>query len=172
MIEDKFLFMIAGLLFIPFLPLLLAISFGTLTKEWRVASQGAMAFALGIALLFAGGVIVALLTNHPMSYNESNSLIASFLISLIIGVAATLAIGDDVGKREIIALAASAQIAIVPVWLGITFIKGYPSMTSSAATERALTFLVNVISVIAGSLFTFLVLKIKRDVVHRFQMDW
>jgi hypothetical protein len=50
----------------------------------------------------------------------------NFFISLVIGVAATLAIGDDAGKPEIIAPAARAQIAIVPIWLGISLIIRIP----------------------------------------------
>jgi hypothetical protein len=45
-------------------------------------------------------------------------------------------------------------------------------MTSSADAERALTFLVNVISVIVGSLCTFVMLKIKSNIVHRFISNW
>ena len=161
MIENKLLIMLAGLLFVPFLPLLLAIGFGIRTGEWRLARLGALAFTVGAALLMGAGAAVALLVNRPISYNESNPLIASLLVSLAIGVAATLAISDDVGKREIIGLAASAQVAIIPVWFGISFVRGYPVATSSPASERAITFLVNVAAVIAASLCTFIVLRVR-----------
>jgi hypothetical protein len=161
LIEDKMLIMLAGLLFVPFLPLLLAIGFGIRIGEWRLTRLGALAFTVGTGLLMGAGVTVALLVNRPVSYNESNPLMASLLVSLAIGVAATLAIGDDVGKREIIGLAASAQVAIIPVWFGISFVRGYPAATSSPASERAITFLVNVAAVIAASLCTFIVLKVR-----------
>lgn len=113
MIENKLLIMLAGLLFVPFLPLLLAIGFGIRTREWRLTKLGAMAFTVGVALLLGAGAVVGLLVNRPVSYNESNPLIASLLVSLAIGVAATLAIGDDVGKREIIGLAAIDLLATI-----------------------------------------------------------
>jgi hypothetical protein len=168
MIESKMLIMLAGLLFVPFLPLLLAIGFGMRAGEWRLTKLGALAFAVGVALLMGAGATVALLVNSPISYNESNPLIASLLVSLAIGVAATLAIGDDVGKREIIGLAASAQIAIIPVWFGISFVRGYPVATSSPASERAITFLVNVLAVIAASFCTFVVLRVRGEGLRRF----
>jgi hypothetical protein len=168
MIENKMLIMLAGLLFVPFLPLLLAIGFGMRIREWRLAKIGALAFTVGVALLMGAGATVALLVNRPVSYNESNPLMASLLVSLAIGVAATLAIGDDVGKREIIGLAASAQVAIIPVWFGISVVRGYPVATSSPASERAITFLVNVAAVIAASLCAFIVLRVRGAGLRQF----
>jgi hypothetical protein len=63
MIQNRLLFMIAGLLFIPMLPLMMAIGFGLAAREWRLAAQGAVAFIVGSALLIIGGSIVAMMMN-------------------------------------------------------------------------------------------------------------
>jgi uncharacterized protein DUF389 len=171
MIEDKLLIMLAGLLFVPFLPLLLAVGFGALIREWRLTKQGALAFIVGVALLMGAGAAITLMVDKPVSYNESNTLIVSLLVSLAIGVAATLAICDDVGKREIIGLAASAQVAIIPVWFGISFVRGFPAATSSPASERAITFLVNVAAIIAASLCAFAALRARGEGLRRFRAN-
>lgn len=171
MIENRLLIMLAGLLFVPFLPLLLAVGFGLHIGEWRLTKLGALAFFVGVLLLMGAGVVVALLVNKPIYYNESNPLIASLIISFAIGVAATLALGDDVGKREIIGLAASAQVAIIPVWFGISLVMGYPAPGRNAALQRAITFLVNVASVIAATFCTFIMLRVRGKGLRRFKAD-
>jgi hypothetical protein len=59
LIEQNILFMIAGLLFLPVLPMLMAISLGALTRRWRLAAQGIGALLIAIALLFTGGAVAA-----------------------------------------------------------------------------------------------------------------
>jgi hypothetical protein len=168
MIESKLLIMIAGLLFLPLLPLLLAMGFGIWTRQWRLASQGLIALVAAVALLAGAGVLVASLTNPPLQYNEHNSLIVSFLISLGVGVAAGLATGDDVGRREMIGLAATAQLAIVPVWFGIIAVFGAPPLESSSPRQRVLTFAVNVGTVIASSLATYAVMGASGEGLRKF----
>lgn len=116
MIQSHLLLMIAGLLFLPLLPLLKSIGFGVWTRQWGLAGLGLMAFAISTALLVLAGVIVASMSNPPLRFDEFSSPGVGFLISLVVGIAAGLAIIDDAGKRELIGLAASAQIALVPVW--------------------------------------------------------
>ncbi len=118
MIQFKLLFMIAGLLFIPLLP--------------------------------------------PMLAMESNSLLAGFLISLAVGVAAGLATADDVGRREMIGLAATAQVAILPVWFGVCFVFGFPALESMPPARRAISLVVNVTSIVIASFITYAVLGMKR----------
>jgi hypothetical protein len=167
-VENKLLFIIAGLLFTPFLPLLLAVAFGALAREWRVAAQGAFAFILGNALLAASGAAVALMLDRPPSFNESNKLLASILISVIIGIAAALSIADDAGKREMIGLAASAQLAITPVWSGIALASGHPSIASPAVSDRLVTLLLDIAAILLAALSTFIVLRIRGGAVRRF----
>jgi len=72
------------------------------------------------------------MTNPPLQYNEHNSLVVGFLISLAVGIAAGLASADDVGRREMIGLAATAQMAILPVWFGISLVFGFPAADTSS----------------------------------------
>src|SRR5437660_11352650 len=161
MIQFKLLFMIAGLLFIPLLPPMLAVGFGTWTRQFRLAMQGILAFVVATILLLCGGVSVALMTSPPLLYNESNSLLAGFLISLAVGVAAGLATADDVGRREMIGLAATAQIAILPVWFGICLIFGFPVLDGMPASRRALGFVVNVVSIVIAAFGTYAALRMR-----------
>lgn len=86
-------------------------------------------------------------------------MIVGWLISLAIGAAASLANTDDVARREMIGLAASAQIAIIPVWFGICFVFGFPStIPKDEITNRALGFGLNVLTIIVASLVTYVLL--------------
>jgi hypothetical protein len=161
MIQQQLLIMLGGLLFLPLLPLLLAIGFGVWTRQWRLAAQGFFAFLVAIALLISGGAIVALLTHPPLQYNQHNPLLVSFLISLGIGIAAGLATADDVGRREMIGLAATAQMAILPVWFGICFVFGFPALDSTPAAQRALTFGVNAVTIVVAALCTYALLGMR-----------
>jgi hypothetical protein len=168
MIEQKVLIIIAGLLFMPLLPLLLAMGFGLWTRGWRLMAQGLFAFAVATALIVGGGAVVAAMTNPPLRYSEFNSLLTSFLISLAVGVAAGLATVDDVGRREMIGLAAAAQVAILPAWFGICLVFGFPAMDSASPTQRGVTFLFNVATIAVASLVTYAVVGMRGETVRRF----
>lgn len=156
LIQQNLLLMIAGLLFLPLLPLLLAIGFGSWTSKRKLALQGVLAFLTAAVLLVLGGIVVALLSKPPIKFDDFSSLSVSFLISLAVGTAAGLAHIDDAGKRELIGLAATAQIAIIPVWFGICLIFGFPTTVSqSEITTRALAFFVNILTIIIGSLAVY-----------------
>jgi hypothetical protein len=100
-----------------------------------------MAFITTILLLIGGGMAVAAVSSPPLKYDEFNTLPVGFLISLAVGIAAGLANTDDVGRREFLGLAATAQIAIIPVWFGICFVFGFPKTTSQdEITNRAVGF--------------------------------
>lgn len=161
MIHFKLLFMIAGLLFIPLLPLMLAVGFGAWTRQFRLAVQGIMAFLVAIVLLICGGVVVALMASPPLLYNESNSLLTGLLISLAVGFAAGLATADDVGRREMIGLAATAQVAILPVWFGICFVFGFPILETTPPSQRALGFGISVLAIVIASFATYAALRMK-----------
>jgi hypothetical protein len=153
MIQQQLLLMIAGLLFLPLLPLLQAVGFGAWTRQWKLSLQGLLAFVISVILLILAGALVAALSSPPLRYDEFSALGVSFLISLVVGVAAGLAIIDDGGKREMIGLAASAQIALVPVWFGICAVFGFPTTTAeSEISSRAVSFFINVLTLIAASL--------------------
>ncbi len=165
-IQSQLLIMIAGLLFLQYLPMLLAAGFGLWTRQWHLAGQGLFAFIVATILLIAGGSVVALLTNPPMQYNQHNPFWVGVLISLVVGIAAGLATADDVGRREMIGLAATAQVAILPVWFGVSFVFGFPAMDSTSPPQHALTFAANVSTIIIAALCTYALLRTRGDALR------
>jgi hypothetical protein len=168
LVEGKILTIIAGLLFMPLLPLLLAMGFGAWTRTWCLAGQGLLAFLVATVLIGLGGVTVALVTTPPIKFNDFSSVPVSFLISLGVGIAAGLATADDVGRREMIGLAATAQIAILPAWFGISFVFGFSPLEASPHARRAVTFLMNVATIVAASLATYALLGMRGVALKRF----
>ncbi len=79
----------------------------------------------------------------------------------MVGVAAGLATADDVGRREMIGLAATAQVAIIPVWFGICFVFGFPSFDSISPSQRLLSLLMNIAMIIVASAATYAALRVK-----------
>jgi hypothetical protein len=171
LVEFKLLFMIAGLLFIPLLPLMLSVGFGLWTKQWRLVRQGLFSLTLAFLLLLAGGVIVGFLTNPPVQYSEFNSLTTGFLISLAVGIAAGLATADDVGRREMIGLAATAQIAIIPAWFGLCLVLGFPALDGTPPQRRLLALLLNIIAIVTAALGTYAAIRIKGASLNCFSLN-
>jgi hypothetical protein len=171
LVEYKLLFIIAGLLFIPLLPLILSIGFGLLTLRWRLVGQGVYSLTIALLLLFAGGVIVGLLTNPPVQYSDFNSLAAGFLVSLAVGVAAGLATADDVGRREMIGLAATAQIAIIPAWFGLCIVLGFPTIDPLTLRRMVLGLVLNVIAIVIAALATYWAIGIRGTALRCFDMN-
>lgn len=170
LIEYQLLLIIAGLLFIPLLPLLLSIGFGFCSKQWRLALQGFAALTIALVLMISAGVAVGLFTNPPMRYSEFSSLLTGLLISGAVGVAAGLATIDDVGRREMIGLAATAQIAIIPAWFGSCLVLGFPS-TETAPWKRLLALLINVIAIVISSMLTYALVGIKGSALKIFHEE-
>ena len=88
MIQNHILIMAAGLLFIPFLPLIMAMSFGAWTRDWRLARQGLATFVTGVVVITLGSALVAFLTGGPLRFDQFGSLGVGLAISLVVGVAA------------------------------------------------------------------------------------
>lgn len=160
-IDFRLLFMIAGLLFIPLLPLMLGIGFSLWTRQWRLLLQAGLALVVAMLLLAAGGVTVALLSQPPVRYMETTSLLTGFLISLAVGVAGALATSDDVGRREMIGLAATAQVAIAPTWFGVCAVFGFPAADPTPPKQRLLGLLVSIAGIIVAAIATYAVLRMK-----------
>ena len=116
-----------------------------------------------------GGIVVALFTGPPLRFNEFSSLPVSLMISLIVGVAAGLATADDVGRREMIGLAATAQIAILPAWFGICFVLGFPQVDSAPPINRALGLLANVAVIVVAALVTYAAIGMKGSALRIFE---
>lgn len=164
--QGSLLPIIAALLFTPFLPQVLATSFGIRAKEWGLAKQGAMALTLNTLLTVAAGAIVALLAGGSLQFSQFNSPLTNFLISLAIGIVAGLATADDVGRRELIGLAAAAQYAIFPAWFGISLVLGFPDATTTLT--RIASFAINVGTIVGVGVATYSLLGMKGDEVRRF----
>src|SRR6185436_3649279 len=161
LVEYRLLFMIAGLLFIPLLPLMLSVGFALWTRQWRLARQGLFSLTIAILLLATGGVIVGLLTDPPVRYAEFNSLLTGLLISCAVGIAAGLATADDAGRREMIGLAATAQIAIIPAWLGLCLVLGFPVTDATPPSRKLLSLVLNIAAIIAAAFVTYALIRIK-----------
>jgi hypothetical protein len=158
MINQQILIIIAALLFLPLLPLLLAVSFGLLSKHFRLAAQGAKAFLTATVILLATGIFVGALSQPPLKFDEFNSPGASMLISFAVGIAAVLAGVDDAGRRELIGLAATSQLAIVPVWFGVNFVFGFsPALSKGEIAWRAGGLVLNAVTILAASAATYIV---------------
>lgn len=163
MMEENLLLMVAGLLFLPLLPLLLSVSFGALTRRWTLAGQGALAFLVAVALIVAGGALVGWAVGPPLRYDRFSSILTAAVLSSVVGVAAGLATADDVGRRELIGLAATAQVALIPAWLGISLAIGFKEIEvlSDPPARRLLTFAVIVAAIILTSLLTYALLGMR-----------
>ena len=88
--------MIAGLLFIPLLPMLMATSLGSLTRYAQLARQGLVALVLGLGLLVLTGAGVAAVAGGPVGYDQSSPLPVTVLIASRIS---TLSCGLKEGRR-------------------------------------------------------------------------
>jgi hypothetical protein len=156
MIEQKILLIVGGLLVLPLTPLLLAVSFGLRSGIWKLAGHGALAFLVATVLLAAGGGGIAALCEPPVKYNDFNTLLASFLISVVVGIGAGFANIDDSGQRQLIGLAATAQIALIPVWFGIAAVLGFPATAGqNEIIERAASFFLNTVTMIVVTFIVY-----------------
>lgn len=156
LINQQILVIVAALFFLPLMPLLLAISFGLQSRQYKLVLQGLAAFICACALLLLGSMGVAFFSSPPVKFDEFNSLPVSFAISLAVGLAAALAHVDDGGKRELIGLAATSQIAIIPVWFGACWVLGFPvSADGDEAAVRGGNFLLNIVTIVVTSLIAY-----------------
>jgi hypothetical protein len=168
LVQYQLLLIVAGLLFIPLLPLMLSAGFGLWTRQWRLVAQGLLALGIALLLLTLGGVLVALLTSPPVRFTEFNSLMTGVLLSAVVGVAGGLATTDDVGRREMIGLAATAQVAIIPAWIGLCLIHGFPLLGDRPAL-RLIGLLLNIAAIIVLSLLTYAALRIRAATLRCFK---
>lgn len=116
--------LIAGLLFLPYHHHMLAVALGLCLREWRLLRQGLIALVGATGLIVAAGMVVAAVSEPPMKFSQFGDYTTGVAIGLIIGVAAGFAAADDAGRRELIGLAATAHITILPAWLGVALVFG------------------------------------------------
>jgi hypothetical protein len=163
MVEDNPLFIVGGLIFLPFMPIVLAFAFGMMSRQWRLVAHAAIAFVTGTLLISVGAVVVAAVVDPPMLFDKFPPLAAGLCFSLAIGVAAALGTADDVGHRQLVGLAAASQLAIVPAWFGLSLVFGF----SGDLAEKLSGFGVNVVALVAAAVTVYAGLSGSGQVPHR-----
>lgn len=166
MIEEHLPLMIAGLLFLPYHHQMLSMGFGVQTREWRLLRQGTLALLASTALIVLAGACVAVLSEPPLRFDQFGSLLSGFVIALVVGIAAALASADDAGRRELIGLAATAHITILPAWFGISLVFGFPE--AATVGERLLSFGISVGTLIIAASATYALLGMRGEGLRRF----
>ena len=166
MIQNELLIMAAALLITPFLPQVLAIGFGLLTRQFRLAAQGGLILLLSTVITIISGAIVASLTGGPLQYNSFSPILVNFLISLIVGIVAGFATGDINGRRQLIAFAAAAQFAIYPAWYGIMLVLGLPD--AATVTQRWSTYLINVATILVVSVVVYVAMRYRAKAIRNY----
>jgi len=166
LIQQQMLLMIGGLLFLPMLPMLLAIGFGAWSAQWKLVTQALITFTASILILVGGGMIVAALADPPLRYSEFSSVPVSLLISSVVGVAAGFSTIDDAGRRELIGLAAAAQIGVIPVWIAVYIIFELDTGLDARMLEtRFLSLILNVLGIVVASLAVFVLTRVANKYV-------
>ena len=159
MIEEHWLLMAAGLIFLPFMPLILAMSYGALTSEMRLFGYGAAASFVAVVVIVAASALVAFFAEPPMQFDQFPPLIAGVIFSALTGVAAGLAMADDAGHRQLIGLAAASQLALLPAWFGISLVHGF----TESIGEKLISFGANVVALTIGALAVYAVISARAE---------
>ena len=153
MLHGEFILLVTGLLFSSYLPGLLGVAFGLTTRQPRLVGRMAGLLTVGTALAVMAGALTALA--GPQSSLATLSMpSANLLLSLLVGVAAGLATGDDVGERQLIGLAAATQYAKFPVWLGIGLVLGFAEDGTAVLTGLGI-FAANAALMVAAAAITY-----------------
>ena len=166
MMENNPIAIVVAALFLPFLSIVLAVSFGLWSEDVGLALQGTKALLVSVVCSILGGVIVAVLHGPPMQFHDFEKPLLSFGISAIVGIAAGLAMADDAGRRYLVGVAAAVQYAIFPVWVGIALVLGFPD--PSTTWQRLLTLAINIATIAGVAAVGYGLLGMKRQEVHRF----
>jgi hypothetical protein len=166
MMEDNPIAIVVAALFLPFLSIVLAVSFGLWSQDVGLAWQGVRALIVSILCSIAGGFIVAALHGPPMQFHAFQKPLLSFGISAVIAIAAGLATADDAGRRYLIGVAAAVQYAVFPVWFGIALVIGFPD--AATIRQRLLTLAINIATIAGIAAVAYALLGMKREDVHRF----
>jgi hypothetical protein len=147
--------MMTALLFTPFLPLVLALSLRLWTGDRALLRQGSIALLCSTALAVVGWSL-----GGAIGFTAFQPLLVSGLISAGIGGVAGLSSADDVGRHYMIAVAAAAQYAMYPVWIGLSLTLGFPEGTTTLARLSALG--INLTTIALMALLTYATLLRRR----------
>jgi len=166
MFENSAISIVVAALFLPFLSQVLAISFGLWVRDRGLAKQGLFALCISSVLSIAAGVLMALLHRGPLLFDDFKTPLVSLGISSIIGITAGLASADDTGRRYLIGVAAAVQYAVVPVWIGISMVRGFPD--PHVITERISTFGINLATIAGMAAVVYAWTGMRNEDVDRF----
>jgi hypothetical protein len=166
MVDDNAIAIVVAALFLPFLSVVLAISFGLWSADLGLARQGASAILVSTVCSVAAGALVAALHGPALQFHSFQSPLVGLAISSIVGVAAGLSTADDAGRRYLIGVAAAVQYAVFPVWFGTALVLGFPER--SITVQRLLTLVINVVTIAGVGAAAYSMLGMRRSEVHRF----
>lgn len=68
-----------------------------------------------------------------------------------------------------IGLAATAQVAIVPTWFGLSMVLGLPANADAPAKQRAISLLINIAGIIVASFATYATPRMRGDSLRAFK---
>jgi hypothetical protein len=101
----------------------------------------------------------------PLLFDDFKTPLVSLGISSIIGITAGLASADDTGRRYLIGVAAAVQYAVVPVWIGISLVRGFPD--PHVITERIGSFGINLATIAGMAVAVYAWTGMRNEDVHR-----
>ncbi|MGK7391622.1 MAG: hypothetical protein ACNS60_14810 [Candidatus Cyclobacteriaceae bacterium M2_1C_046] len=158
---------IAGLLFLPYHHHMLSMGLGASIGESKFLKQGFLAFVISTICIIAGGMVVAIFMEPGIKFTAFDTThLKSFLISLIIGLAAGFGAIDDAGRRELIGLAATAHVSVYPAWFGMKFIFGFDH--DDEPVSYLVTFLIDVTTITVASAVVFKLMKMHGSGIKKF----
>lgn len=166
MMENNVIAIVVAALFLPFLSVVLSLSFGLWSTDMGLVRQGAEAILVSIGCSVAAGALVAALHGPRMEFHDFQRPLLAFGISSIIGLAAGLSTADDTGRRYLIGVAAAVQYAVFPVWFGIALVLGFPDRF--IVEQRLLTLGINLVTIAGVAVLAFWLVGMRRRDVHRF----
>jgi len=158
-IENNAIAIVVAALFLPFLAEVLAVSFGIWSRQPKLVRRGCLALATSTAFAYVGGVVVAWLGGGPVRFDDFKGPLASFGLSLAIGMTAGLSNGDDTGRRYLIGVAAAVQLAIFPAWLGASTVVGFSHI--GAIWAHLMSFLINLVTISGTALAAYASLHLR-----------
>lgn len=166
LLEGDITTLIIAFLFTPFLTQDLAISFGLLMGDRKLAWRGAGVMSMSTVIAIAVGAIAAAIMGGPVQIEPFGTIQANFIISFLVGIVAGLDTADVAGRREFVAVAGAAQFAAFPVWFGISLIAGFPDAMTTY--WRIATFFINIVTILVVAMGVYAWLKYRRENVREY----
>jgi hypothetical protein len=159
---------IAGLLFLPYHHHMLGIGLSVVLGETKFLKQALGSFIVTTLFIILGGIVLGLVTEPGIKWDDftESTVFFSFLISMVVGIAAGFAAIDDAGRRELIGLAATAHISVYPIWFGLKFVYGFDP--SDKPWHLLMVYFMDVGTLILFAGLTLKLMKMKGDGIKNF----